>query len=310
MFAVNAAVLTVATLALAVSPATVSFPLALAEAVVLTVGLVVLLVVNLLLLRRTMRPLDRLTRLMRTVDPLRPGSRVTVDDATPELVQLGEAFNEMLARLEAERRDSARRALAVQEFERRRISRELHDEVGQTLTGVLLELDFDGADRQESAARVAGAREGVRASLEEVREIARRLRPVSLDELGLGAALRGLAVRVERSARFEVDRDIESPLPDLSEEEELVIYRVAQEALTNAARHSRAERVELGLRRRQGALELRVHDQGDGFDLAQTAHGAGIRGMRERAVLAGAELSIEAAPGQGTEVRLRVPEPA
>ena len=96
----------VAVLAAAVSPATVSFPLAATEAIVLSVGLVVLLVVNFLLLRRAMRPLERLTRLMRTVDPLRPGSRVPVDEGSPELVELGVAFNEMLARLELERRES------------------------------------------------------------------------------------------------------------------------------------------------------------------------------------------------------------
>lgn len=307
MFAVNAAVLTVATLALAVSPATVSFPLALAEAVVLTVGLVVLLIVNLLLLRRTMRPLERLTRLMQTVDPLRPGSRVGVDAGTPELVELGLAFNEMLARLELERRESARRALAAQESERRRVSRELHDEVGQALTGVLLELE--SAAGKDPSRGVVEAREGVRASLEEVREIARRLRPVALDDLGMASALRGLAVQVGRSASFEVELELESPLPALSDEEELVIYRVAQEALTNAARHAGTERVELELRRRTGALELRVRDDGRGFNGEATVEGAGIRGMRERAVLIGAELSIEAAPGRGTEVLLRLARP-
>ena len=308
VFAVNAAVLTVATVALAVSPATVSFPLAVTEAIVLSVGLVVLLVVNFLLLRRAMRPLERLTQLMRRVDPLRPGSRVPVDDGSPELVELGVAFNEMLARLELERRESARRALAAQEAERRRLSRELHDEVGQALTGVLLELE--GATEESSSPQVVEAREGVRASLEEVREIARRLRPVALDDLGLAAALRGLAVQVARSARFEIERQVESPLPELSAEEELVVYRIAQEALTNVARHARADRVELRLAQRDGALELVVRDDGRGFDPARTAEGAGIRGMRERAVLVGAELWLDASPRWGTEIRLRLAWPA
>lgn len=308
VFAVNAAVLAVATLALALSPATVSFPLALSEAIVLTGGLIVLLIANLLLLRQAVRPLERLTGLMRSVDPLRPGSRVPVDEGTPELVELGVAFNDMLARLELERRESARRALAAQESERRRLSRELHDEVGQALTGVLLELE--SATEASSSPQVVEAREGVRASLEDVREIARRLRPVALDDLGLAAALRGLAVQVARSARFEVERGVESPLPDLSDEEELVVYRVAQEALTNAARHARAERVELRLGWRDGALELLVRDDGCGFDPARKAEGAGIRGMRERAVLVGAELWLEASPRWGTEVRLRLAPPA
>ena len=308
VFAVNAAVLVVATVALAVSPATVSFPLALTEAIVLTVGLFVSIVVNFLLLRWATRPLERLTHLMRRVDPLRPGSRLPVDEGTPELVKLGVAFNDMLARLELERRESARRALAAQESERRRLSRELHDEVGQALTGVLLELE--SATGESSSPHVTEAREGVRASLEAVRAIARHLRPVALDDLGLAAALRGLAVQVARSARFEVERRVESPLPKLSDEEELVVYRIAQEALTNAARHAHAEQVELRLGWRAGALELLVRDDGRGFDPARTAEGAGIRGMRERAVLVGAELWLEASPRWGTEVRLRLAGPA
>jgi two-component system, NarL family, sensor histidine kinase UhpB len=298
----------VATVALAVSPATVSFPLALTEAIVLTVGLFVSIVVNFLLLRWATRPLERLTHLMRRVDPLRPGSRLPVDEGTPELVKLGVAFNDMLARLELERRESARRALAAQESERRRLSRELHDEVGQALTGVLLELE--SATGESSSPHVTEAREGVRASLEAVRAIARHLRPVALDDLGLAAALRGLAVQVARSARFEVERRVESPLPKLSDEEELVVYRIAQEALTNAARHAHAEQVELRLGWRAGALELLVRDDGRGFDPARTAEGAGIRGMRERAVLVGAELWLEASPRWGTEVRLRLAGPA
>jgi two-component system, NarL family, sensor histidine kinase UhpB len=308
VFAVNAAVLVVATVALAVSPATVSFPLALTEAIVLTVGLFVSIVVNFLLLRWATRPLERLTHLMRRVDPLRPGSRLPVDEGTPELVKLGVAFNDMLARLELERRENARRALAAQESERRRLSRELHDEVGQALTGVLLELE--SATGESSSPHVTEAREGVRASLEAVRAIARHLRPVALDDLGLAAALRGLAVQVARSARFEVERRVESPLPKLSDEEELVVYRIAQEALTNAARHAHAEQVELRLGWRAGALELLVRDDGRGFDPARTAEGAGIRGMRERAVLVGAELWLEASPRWGTEVRLRLAGPA
>ena len=126
---------------LVATPATVSFPVALTEAAVLSAGLVAVLAVNLILLRRVLRPLVRLTHFMRKVDPLSPGTRLPAEDATAEIAELTVAFNEMLDRLEAERRESARRALAAEALERRRIARELHDEVGQMLTVAMLDLD-------------------------------------------------------------------------------------------------------------------------------------------------------------------------
>src|SRR5687768_11967052 len=190
VFGTNAAVLVLATLVLVVSPLTVSFPIALVELVALGGGLVAMLVLNLALLRRTFGPLGRLTTVMRAIEPLRPGERATVEEADPEVAELTAAFNDMLGRLERERRDSARRALAAQEGERRRIARELHDEVGQALTAAILQLDRAG--RGVGSDGVAEASETVRASLEEVRGIARRLRPEALDDLGLRSALAAL----------------------------------------------------------------------------------------------------------------------
>ena len=139
VFAANAVALTLATLALAVSPATVSFPVAAPEAVVLVIGLCVMLTLNWVLLRRAFAALQRLKSFMRRVDPLTPGGRARADDSDPEVAELTEAFNDMIARLEVERRDSARRTLAAQEAERLRLARDLHDEVGQAPTGVMLQ---------------------------------------------------------------------------------------------------------------------------------------------------------------------------
>jgi two-component system sensor histidine kinase UhpB len=304
VFATNAVVLAVAAAALALSPATVSFPVAVAEAVVLAVGLAVMLVLNFALLRRALSPLEGLRALMRGADLLRPGTRAPVDHAAPELRAVAETFNEMVQRLEAERRESAGRALAAQEGERLRIAQELHDEVGQRLTAVMLQLD--GLSRRPGGPALE-AREGVRESLEEVRFIARRLRPEALDHLGLPSALAALTNSFRGAGGVAVERRIDPSLPALSSDVELVLYRVAQEALTNVVRHAGCEEARLVLRRVAGGVELEVVDDGKGFDAAAAFEGAGIRGMRERALLVGAQLEIGSTPGTGTSVRLRCP---
>jgi two-component system, NarL family, sensor histidine kinase UhpB len=307
VFATNAVVLTAATLLLVLTPATVSFPIALAELIVLAGGLATMLALDLALLRRAFGPLRRLTAMMRGVDPLRPGSRAPVSTSDPDVAELTEAFNEMLDRVEFERRDSARRALAAQESERRRIARELHDEVGQILTAVVLQLDrLERGVGPSQRGQVEDAREAVRGSLEEVRTIARGLRPEALDDLGLSSALAALTNEVGRHAGLRVQRELAPRLPRLSPEEELVVYRVAQEALTNVVRHSGARRAWLELRAIGDRVELAVRDDGSGFDVAATPAGAGLRGMRERAVLVGAEVDIASRAGDGTTVWLRL----
>ncbi len=136
---VNAAVLVTATLVFAITPATVSFPLAVREAVVLALGLAVIVVASTFLLRLTFRPLGRLVRLMGSIDLLQPGQRLELSGGV-EVRRVISTFNDMLERLERERRESNRRALTAREGERRRIGQELHDEIGQRLTGLLLQL--------------------------------------------------------------------------------------------------------------------------------------------------------------------------
>jgi len=307
VFLTNAAVLAAATAILVISPATVSFPVAVTEAIVLVAGLCTLLILDFMLLRPVFEPLARLARFMRGVDPLCPGGRVRLERADPEVGELAEAFNEMIERLETERRESARRAHTAQEEERLRIGRELHDEVGQALTAIVLELEQAGrSDPTAMRREVATAREGLRETLDGVREIAKRLRPEALDDLGLPAALAGLTNAIARRAGVQVARHIDRDLPRLAPETELVVYRVAQEALTNAVRHSGTGYVELDLRAWDGGAELLVRDRGAGFVPAPGREGSGIRGMRERAVLVGATLELRSAPDGGTEVRLIV----
>lgn len=304
IFLLNAAVLTVATTLVLAGPVTVSTPVLLTEAVVLSAGLGAMLVANAVLLRVGLAPLSRLTRTMATVDLLRPGHRLAVSGRAG-IADLIETFNTMLDRLEAERAASAGLALSAQEEERRRIAQELHDEVGQTLTAVLLELKRVGDHAPPGIrAELAEVQETTRNSLDEIRRIARRLRPGVLAELGLDSAIRSLAAEFSTGGP-QVRHHIDADLPELGDDRELVLYRVAQEALTNAARHSGARTIEVCLRRHRGEVRLRISDDGRGFGSAP--EGAGIRGMRERALLVGAALTVGSAAGGGTEVRLRVP---
>ncbi|MGW6538625.1 histidine kinase [Streptomyces sp. NPDC055051] len=192
IFLLNAAVFVLAA-GLLLGPVTVSTPVLLGEAVVVVCGLVLMLVLNAALLRVGLAPLGRLRRAMATADLLKPGARPEVT-GRGEIADLTGAFNAMLDRLESERATSSGRVLTAQEAERQRIARELHDEVGQTLTAVLLQLKHtaDHAPR-ELREDLRQAQETTRASLEEIRRIARRLRPGVLEELGLHSALRSLA---------------------------------------------------------------------------------------------------------------------
>ena len=204
---------------------------------------------NLLLLRRAFAPLRQLTAFARRIDPLNPGPRVQVGGGASEAAELADAFNEMLDRLEAERRDSVGRALAAQEGERLRVAQELHDGVGQTLTGVVLQLGRAARHVPDEAREgVLEAQETARDSLEEVRRIARDLRPEALDDLGLASALRVLGERVGQQSGLVVDVHVQPGL-EFDEQAELVVYRVAQEALTNVARHAGAARAEVRLER-------------------------------------------------------------
>ncbi len=305
VFVLNAGVFGLAATLLLLTPATVSFPVATAEAAVIAGGVGALVLVNLILLRRSFRPLGRLASLMARVDLLEPGERIDVS-GPPEIRALVTSFNDMLDRLELERTEAAGRALAAQEAERQRVARELHDEIGQSLTGVVLQLNRLSALVSPGLhEELEEVRETARASLDHVRGIATRLRPLALDDLGLVSALTALSARFEEQTGLRVTRTIDPTLPPLSTPVELALYRIAQESLTNVARHASARRVELTLSHDGPALMLSVRDDGVGLDGSEP--GFGIRGMRERAVLVGADLSLERSPGGGTTVMLTVP---
>ncbi|MCX5008216.1 sensor histidine kinase [Streptomyces sp. NBC_00638] len=306
IFALNALVLGSATALLLWAPVTVSVPVVLTEAVILVGGLAVMLVANAALLRIGLAPVARLKKLMTTVDLLRPGQRLP-ERGRGEISELIRTFNAMLERLEHERAASSARVLIAQEAERRRIAQELHDEVGQTMTAILLSLKRSSDEAAEPLrGELQQAQEITRASLDEVRRLVRRLRPGVLEDLGLVSALTSLTTEFSTHTGLRVLRAFDTGLPSLDQQTELVLYRVAQEALTNAARHAEAGRVEVSLRHTGGTVVLAVTDDGHGCGVAR--EGAGIRGMRERALLIGATLDITSAPS-GTQIRLTVPDP-
>lgn len=305
VFAVNVGLLGAIAVLLIVTPVTISAPIKLEQVLIIGVGLVVTLSANALLLRRAVAPLDRLAQRMETVDLLRRGQRLQVrrDD---EIGRVVISFNRMLDRLETERQESAGRILAAQEAERVGIARDLHDEVGQVLTGVLLQLNSIAAAAPDHRDELDEAKQAVRAALDEVRRISSELRPEMLEHLGLVSALTELSTSFQRTSGVRVEHQFDSSLPQLSAATELAVYRIAQESLTNVARHAEASRVKMDLECGPGRVVLRVTDDGRGFLSIPDEHG-GLRSMRERAMLVGGALAIKPGSSGGVEVRLEVP---
>ncbi len=304
-FIASGSAIGVLALLLVFSPVEIDAPIRRGQALIVVVGLAVGLVANAVLLRRALRPLGRLAQKMEAVDLLRPGQRLQVlrnDEIGRAIV----AFNRMVDRLETERQQTSRRVLAAQEAERVGIARDLHDEVGQVLTGVLLHLDSIAETAPAHRGEIADAKQSVRRALHEVRRISSELRPEMLEQLGLVSALTELTRSFARTSGVRVDREFARPLPELEADVELAVYRIAQEGLTNISRHARATRVRMVLECGPRSLVLRVIDDGCGLADTFEEHG-GLRGMRERAVLIGAALAITSASPGGVEVRLEVP---
>lgn len=306
VFAVNVVVFVVAAALLAWTPVTVHRVARPGELAVLGAGLLLMLLVDLALLRRAFGPLRRLAAMMRQVEPGRPGRRAEPPDgAGPEVRALTGALNSMLDRLEGERRESGRRALAAQEGERTRVARELHDEVGQVLTAIALRAERAAGEPAGQRDALTEIADSLKQSLEDVHRIGRELRPEALDDLGLVNALIALCSRIDREAGLRVRRDLDWDLSPLTAEQELVVYRVAQEALTNALRHAEATEVRVSLKQRDGCAVLSVTDDGRGFPEQVTEGGLG--GMRERARLIDAQLDVQSNHGDGAAVVLSVP---
>lgn len=266
--------------------------------------------VNVVLTRLALSPLQRLEDAARRAEDGDLGVRVAPSPlADRDLQQLVDVFNRMLDSVEAiadRRREMAASILEAEERTRSQVSRELYEDLAQHLATLLLALPGPKRGCARSALR-----DEVAAALEKVREVARRLRPPELDELGLVPALeaegRILGERTGRKIRIDrPERD-----PDLPPEARLALFRILQEALVNAVRHAEAGKVRLRVREHAGQVVADVEDDGKGFDaaavLADDRAGPGLRGMMERACYVGGTVEIESRPGTGTRVRAAIP---
>src|SRR5919108_5316877 len=235
----------------------------------LLIGLATAAVVllNSLLLRRRLEPMGRLVETMSEVDLTSPGMRAEVSrGASSEVQRLTADFNRMMSRLEHERRESGRAVLRAQEQERSRIAQDLHDEVNQALTGILLRLSATISDASPALrAELQETKQLATQAMEELLHLARQLRPTALDDHGLIAALASQVDDFGHRTGIEANFQRHGPVPPLSDEEQLVIYRVTQESLNNIAQHAGARRVDVDLSF-VGTIVLRISDDGHGFE--------------------------------------------
>jgi two-component system sensor histidine kinase UhpB len=277
------------------------------EAAVFGLAVLATLLGNWLLLRRRFAPLDELISAMEQVDLAEPAKRplMPAPADSAEVLRLDAAFQRMIHRLEDERRRAGRAAIQAQERERRRIAQDLHDEVNQALTAVSLRLQASIEHAPPELKRELTETKRLSSqAMEELLALARQLRPAVLDDHGLVPALHSQVRDFADQTRIQAAFNARGTPPRLSPEQQLVIYRVTQESLSNIAQHAGARTVEVELSF-VGRTILRVSDDGQGFAGGREG-GLGLSGMRERALLAGGQLSIFSRPGQGTRVELTI----
>ena len=225
-----------------------------------------------------------------------------------------ERRNAELQRLHGELHSLTRRLESAREDERKRIARELHDEMGQLLSAAKINLQtLGGLPEETQAKQVDGTVELVDQLLTHVRALSLDLSPPFLDEVGLGPALQGYLAALGERSGIEIDVEIEPELGEFGREMTIHAFRLVQEATTNVIRHADVGRADIRIRRGQRSLEASIKDDGRGFDveevLARSKRGLhlGLLGMRERAKSLGGELTIDSRPGAGTEIRFRLP---
>ena len=275
----------------------------------LAMAILLTLCVNMLMLRRRFSPLEDLMQQLESIDPAHPERfGAFSSDGVEEIDRLAASFRKLLRRIDEERGRSGRLVVRAQEEERARVARDLHDEVNQALTAILLRLEALSHDAPpELCDELAELKRLVNQAMAELLQLARQLRPSALDDHGLTAAIDSQVRRFEAQTGVTVTLKTGGDPSALAGEQQVAMYRVAQEALANVARHSDASRVEVEVEAGDGTAALRVEDDGRGFDVSSPPNGLGLNGMAERARLAGGRLTIDSEPGRGTALRLRIP---
>ena len=276
----------------------------------LGLSIVLVLLVNMLMLRRRFSPLDRLIERVEAIDPADPAEfeAPSARETTAEVDRLAASFQRMLRRIDEERKRSGRLVVRAQEEERRRLARDLHDEVNQSLTGILLRLEALSQSAPPALkAEIGDVKKLVNQAMGELVTLARQLRPSALDDHGLVSAIVSHTRRFEAQTGIPAAVHVEGKPGSLESDEEIAIYRFVQEALSNVAQHASATRLDVELSANGHGLEVTVRDDGRGFDADHDGDGLGLGGMAERARLVGGRLEVSSEPGSGTALTLQVP---
>ena len=315
LFGAAAGVFVVRTLSPEISASAAFLRFGLVAVVFLVLGTLV----HTYLVRAALYPLRILEQTARRVEGGDVDARVEESPLSDrEMMRVVRVFNSMLDTLGAHRlqeRARSARTLEAHENERFKTSRELYDHLAQTLAGVLVRLRGITDDKQKSDvshtyARLAEVRTEVQEALERARDLARKLHPPELEELGLDAAIKADARALQESSGLKIEVITSHPLPWLGAEARLAAFRIVQEALRNIEQHANARRISVGLEIVNGHLEVEIRDDGEGFDPDDDTvrrEGLGMDGMIRRAAYAGGALSIQSQLGRGTVISLTIP---
>ncbi len=279
-------------------------------------GIAISVLINYLLVRLAFHPLDDVSEAIGAIRAGHRGIRVPETPEDPQIENLSRSLNQMLDTMESTRKRAAASVIKAQEEERRRIARELHDETSQALTSLIIGIKMAEETTPNKMAdlheRLKNINELAHQTLNEVHNMAIRLRPSILDDLGLAAALRSYGKELSGNSGIQINMQLIALAERLPPELETVLYRVVQEALTNVVRHSGAGVCRVRMRRADEYVQCLIEDDGKGFYPGEVlasaqGHGLGLHGMRERIELVGGSLEFESEPGKGTSIFLKVP---
>jgi two-component system sensor histidine kinase UhpB len=276
----------------------------------LSMTIVLTLSVNTMFLRRRFSPLERLIERVEQLDPAQPSAfEAPAKREAAEIHRLATSFQRLLSRIEAEQRRAGQLVLSAQEEERRRLARDLHDEVNQALTAILLRLEalrHDAPDALQDD--VLELKRLVNQAMEELLTLARQLRPAALDDHGLVPAIQGQVRQFGQQNKIKTRVRARGDCSRLSPDQQLAVYRIVQEALSNISQHADAKHVDVKLETSARGVILVVRDDGRGFDQSNgNGDRLGLGGMAERARLVGGRLVVQSAPHLGTSLRLVIP---